>query len=147
MSSFGAVPISMDEAGIDFLVSSANKCIEGVPGFAFALVRRDALVATEGSARSLSLDLLGQWKGLERDGQFRFTPPTHALLAFDQALDDLAGESGHREPFLRTLEKRMGIANFGMGTRTRVYQALRTFREGSRAEVRRMGKALLNLTM
>ena len=94
MSSFGAVPISMDEAGIDFLVSSANKCIEGVPGFAFALVRRDALVATEGSARSLSLDLLGQWKGLERDGQFRFTPPTHALLAFDQALDDLVGEGG-----------------------------------------------------
>ena len=59
-----------------------------------ALVRRDALVATEGSARSLSLDLLSQWKGLERDGQFRFTPPTHALLAFDQALDDLAGEGG-----------------------------------------------------
>jgi heme A synthase len=48
--------------------------------------RRDALRATAGWARSLSLDLLAQWQGLEVNGQFRFTPPTHAILAFDQAL-------------------------------------------------------------
>jgi len=92
MSSFGAIPI--DVKGIDFLISSANKCIEGVPGFGFTLVRRTALDAAQGRARTLSLDLYSQWAGLERDGQFRFTPPTHALLAFRQALRQLDEEGG-----------------------------------------------------
>ncbi len=94
MSSFGAVPMDLAEWGIDYLVSSANKCIEGVPGFGFALARREALMQTEGIARSLSLDLLSQWKGLDQNGQFRFTPPTHALLAFRQALLELEAEGG-----------------------------------------------------
>jgi 2-aminoethylphosphonate-pyruvate transaminase len=92
MSSFGAVPL--DLSAVDYVVSSANKCIEGVPGFAFALARVDALRATEGRARSLTLDLFAQWRGLEDNGQFRFTPPTHALLAFHQALLELEAEGG-----------------------------------------------------
>jgi 2-aminoethylphosphonate-pyruvate transaminase len=94
MSSFGAIPIDLEESCVDFLVSSANKCIEGVPGFSFVLARREALLASEGNARSLSLDLHAQWRGLEADGQFRFTPPTHAILAFHQALRELADEGG-----------------------------------------------------
>ncbi|MEE9148343.1 MAG: 2-aminoethylphosphonate--pyruvate transaminase [Candidatus Tectomicrobia bacterium] len=94
MSSFGAIPIDIKACGIDYLISSANKCIEGVPGFAFVIARKAALLATEGYARSLSLDLLAQWKGLEADGQFRFTPPTHALIAFHQALLELEAEGG-----------------------------------------------------
>ena len=94
MSSFGGIPLSVRDCGIDFLISSANKCIQGVPGFSFAIVRREALKECEGRARSLSLDLHAQWKGLERDGQFRFTPPTHALLAFRQALLELDVEGG-----------------------------------------------------
>jgi 2-aminoethylphosphonate-pyruvate transaminase len=58
------------------------------------LARRDLLISAEGRARSLSLDLVAQWKGLESDGQFRFTPPTHVLLAFWQALEDLEAEGG-----------------------------------------------------
>lgn len=94
MSSFGAVPIDLKNAAIDYLISSANKCIEGVPGFAFVIARREPLVASEGCARSLSLDLLGQLRGFEDSEQFRFTPPTHALLAFDQALRELDQEGG-----------------------------------------------------
>ena len=94
MSSFGGAPVDVHESCIDFLISSANKCIQGVPGFGFALARRDLLVEAAGCARSLSLDLVSQWKGLEADGQFRFTPPTHALLAFSQALDELEAEGG-----------------------------------------------------
>jgi 2-aminoethylphosphonate-pyruvate transaminase len=94
MSAFGAVPLDITACHIDFLVSSANKCIEGVPGFAFAICRRDALLAIEGISRTVSLDLLAQWQGLERSGQFRFTPPTHTLLAFDQALSELEAEGG-----------------------------------------------------
>jgi 2-aminoethylphosphonate-pyruvate transaminase len=94
MSSFGAIPVSLAGVHADFLVSSANKCIEGVPGFAFVLARREALLAARGRARTLSLDLHAQWAGLEADGQFRFTPPTHVLLAFHQALDELDREGG-----------------------------------------------------
>lgn len=94
MSSFGAIPIDLEASGIDYLISSANKCIEGVPGFSFILARRAGLEATDGHARSLSLDLLGQLRGFEANGQFRFTPPTHAVLAFDQALRELDEEGG-----------------------------------------------------
>jgi len=94
MSSFGGVPIRVADSGIDFLVSSSNKCIQGVPGFAFVLARRDLLLEAEGWARSVSLDLVSQWIGLEGDGQFRFTPPTHVLLAFWQALQELEQEGG-----------------------------------------------------
>ena len=94
MSSFGAIPIDFEACGIDFLISSANKCIEGVPGFAFVFCRRQVLIACEGYARSLSLDLLGQLKGFEKNGQFRYTPPTHALLAFHQALEEIEQEGG-----------------------------------------------------
>jgi 2-aminoethylphosphonate-pyruvate transaminase len=94
MSSFGGVPIDFGAVGIDYLISSANKCLEGVPGFCFVICRREALAACEGYARSLSLDLLGQLKGFRANGQFRFTPPTHSLLAFDQALNELDAEGG-----------------------------------------------------
>ena len=94
MSSFGAVRIRPAEWGIDYLVSSSNKCIEGVPGFSFVIARREALEGTDGFARSLSLDLLAQWRGLEADGQFRFTPPTQVLLGFRQALAELKAEGG-----------------------------------------------------
>jgi 2-aminoethylphosphonate-pyruvate transaminase len=94
MSSFGAYPIDLKACGIDYLISSSNKCIEGVPGFSFVLACKDSLTATRGFARTLSLDLLSQWEGLEGDGQFRFTPPTHAILAFRQALLELEQEGG-----------------------------------------------------
>ena len=94
MSSFGGVDIPVSDWGIDFLVSSANKCIQGVPGFSFILCRRDKLLSSEGKARSLSLDLLDQWKGMEKDGKWRFTSPTHVVLAFAQALRELEQEGG-----------------------------------------------------
>ena len=94
MSSFGAIPLDLAAAHIDFLISSANKCIEGVPGFGFVLARRARLLEAKGRARTLSLDLYAQWAGFESDGQFRFTPPTHALLAFHQALVELEAEGG-----------------------------------------------------
>lgn len=94
MSSFGALPIPLLTAGIDYLVSSANKCLEGVPGFSIVIAHRERLLATEGFARSLSLDLLGQLKGFEKNGQFRYTPPTHSILAFKQALSELEEEGG-----------------------------------------------------
>ena len=94
MSSFGGIPLDVAGIPIDFLVSSANKCIQGVPGFGFVLAQRQCLLECEGRARSLSLDLFDQWRGLEADGQFRFTPPIQTLLAFRRALQELEEEGG-----------------------------------------------------
>lgn len=94
MSGFGAYGVELEASNVSYLVSSANKNIEGVPGFAFALCRRDKLETEGSNARSLSLDLLAQWQGLENNGQFRFTPPCHALLAFRQALAEHEAEGG-----------------------------------------------------
>jgi 2-aminoethylphosphonate-pyruvate transaminase len=88
------VPLDLSRLGADYVISSANKCLQGVPGFAFVITRRAALEATEGRARTLSLDLYGQWRAFESNGQFRFTPPTHALLALAQALRELRDEGG-----------------------------------------------------
>ncbi len=96
MSSFGAIPIDMVASHIDFLISSANKCIEGVPGFGFIIANRGALQASKGHARTLSLDLYDQWAGMEADGHFRFTPPIQTILAFEQALNELDEEGGVR---------------------------------------------------
>ena len=101
MSSFGGIPIDLSRTPIDFLVSSANKCLEGVPGFAFVLARRTPLESSRGRARSVSLDLAAQWDALEANGQFRFTPPTHAMLAFRQALTELDDEGGVNVRYLR----------------------------------------------
>ncbi|MAU51199.1 MAG: 2-aminoethylphosphonate--pyruvate transaminase [Roseovarius sp.] len=93
MSAFGAVPLP-EGLPFDALVSSANKCIEGVPGFGFALVRRAILEAAKGNSHSLALDLHAQWAEFERSGQWRYTPPTHTVAAFLQALDEHAAEGG-----------------------------------------------------
>lgn len=95
MSSFGGVPIDMAKLGIDFMISSANKCIQGVPGFGFIIARCSLLKQCKGIARSLSLDLYDQWETMEKGhGKWRFTSPTHVVRAFMQALTELKEEGG-----------------------------------------------------
>lgn len=95
MSSFGGIPIDANACGIDVLVSSANKCIEGVPGFGFVLARRALLAGWQGQARSLALDLYDQWRTMEdQGGKWRYTSPTHVVRAFAQALTELEAEGG-----------------------------------------------------
>jgi len=120
MSGFGAHEVDMQAGNIHYLISSANKNIEGVPGFGFALCRRDRMEKEGVNARSVSLDLLAQWKGMEATGQFRFTPPVHALMAFRQALDEHEAEGGcaGRLARYRTNSEilRKGMADMGMTT-------------------------------
>lgn len=94
MSSFAGVDIPVGELGIDFIISSANKCIQGVPGFSFIICSRKKLLESRGKARSLSLDLYDQWETMEKDGKWRFTSPTHTVLAFARALEELKEEGG-----------------------------------------------------
>ena len=94
MSAFGALPIDAREIEFDAVVASSNKCLEGAPGMGFCVAREAALVETEGNSPSLVLDLYDQWRAMQKNRQWRFTPPTHVLLAFDQALTEFDAEGG-----------------------------------------------------
>lgn len=95
MSSLGGIPFTAEQVRADFLISSANKCVQGVPGFSFVIARRELLERTGGWARSLSLDLYDQWREMEeKGGKWRYTSPTHVVRAFAQALDELDAEGG-----------------------------------------------------
>ncbi|MCA1946351.1 MAG: 2-aminoethylphosphonate--pyruvate transaminase [Desulfovibrio sp.] len=119
MSSFGGLPMTLDSIHADFLISSANKCIQGIPGFGFVLARRPALEACAGQARSLSLDLHDQWQEMERKaGKWRYTSPTHAVRAFAEALAELEDEGGVPARHARYAENQRllveGMASLGM---------------------------------
>ncbi|MED5020398.1 2-aminoethylphosphonate--pyruvate transaminase [Paenibacillus chibensis] len=104
MSSFGGIEIDVAGLGIDYLISSANKCIQGVPGFGFVIAKLEKLQDYQGIARSLSLDLYDQWKGMDKDGKWRFTSPTHVVAAFAKAIDELIEEGGVPARFARYQE-------------------------------------------
>ena len=94
MSAFGALPVDSGELEFDAVVASSNKCLEGAPGMGFCVARESALEKTEGNSPSLVLDLYDQWRAMQKTRQWRFTPPTHVLLAFDQALNEYLEEGG-----------------------------------------------------
>jgi len=94
MSSFGATPIDLQSLKCSALVASSNKCLHGVPGLSFVICDRKALYRTGHSTPSLSLDLKHQVDGFEGSGEWRFTPPTHCLAAFDCALDEFLADGG-----------------------------------------------------
>lgn len=94
MSAFGAIELDAGKTPFDALVASSNKCLEGIPGMGFAIVRREFLSLSEGNAPSLSLDLYDQWKAMEANAQWRFTPPTHCIVALDQAIREHEAEGG-----------------------------------------------------
>ncbi len=94
MSSFGALPLDAPSLPCAAVVASSNKCLEGVPGMGYAIIDRSALEAAAGNSHSLALDLHAQWRAMEGNGQWRFTPPTHVLAAFRQALIEHQAEGG-----------------------------------------------------
>ena len=94
MSAFGAIELSARETPFDAVMASSNKCLEGVPGMGFVIVRKSLIDECEGNAPSLSLDLYDQWRAMEANAQWRFTPPVHCIVAFDQAIQEHEAEGG-----------------------------------------------------
>lgn len=94
MSCFGALEVDAKKIRFDALVASSNKCLEATPGLGFCIARKEALEGTKGNSPSLSLDLFDQWKAMEGNGQWRFTPPVHTIMSFDQALKEFNDEGG-----------------------------------------------------
>lgn len=94
MSSFGALPLDLRQTPVTAVLASSNKCLEGVPGIAFAAIEKNAIEFAKGVAPSLSLDLYDQWRGFEGNGQWRFTPPVQVVAALIEALRALDAEGG-----------------------------------------------------
>ncbi len=94
MSSFGALPIDARTVRFDALIAASGKCVEGPPGMGFVLVRKGLLERCVGNSTSLALDLADQWAYMEKTTQWRFTPPTHIVVALNAALDQYIGEGG-----------------------------------------------------
>ena len=94
MSAFGALPLSSKTIAFDAVAASSNKCLEGVPGVGFILVKNEVIENAKGNSHSLSLDLYDQWQAMEKNKQWRFTPPTHVLAAFNQAIQEHKEQGG-----------------------------------------------------
>ncbi|MEO8345967.1 MAG: 2-aminoethylphosphonate--pyruvate transaminase [Betaproteobacteria bacterium] len=94
MSSFGALPIDARTLRFDALIAASGKCVEGPPGMGFVLVRKGLLEKCAGNSTSLALDLADQWAYMEKTTQWRFTPPTHIVVALNAALDQFISEGG-----------------------------------------------------
>ena len=101
MSAFGALPLDIKTTYFDAVAASSNKCLEGVPGVGFILVRKSVLQNSKNNSHSLSLDLYDQWESMEKNAQWRFTPPTHVLAAFNQALMEHQKEDGTKGRYKR----------------------------------------------
>ena len=94
MSSFGAIEIDARKTPFDAVIAASGKCIEGVPGMGFVIIKRSTLEKCEGNSHSLALDLYDQWVYMEKTTQWRFTPPTHVVAALDEALQQYWEEGG-----------------------------------------------------
>ena len=94
MSAFGALPLSSKNLTFEAVAASSNKCIQGVPGVGFVLCKKQIIENSKGNCHSLSLDLYDQWAAMKKNAQWRFTPPTHVLASFLQALKEHENEGG-----------------------------------------------------
>ena len=94
MSSFGALPIDARSMRFDALIAASGKCLEGVPGMGFVFLRQAILPGCVGQSQSLAMDLHDQHIYMEKTGQWRFTPPTHVLVALAEAIDQFIEEGG-----------------------------------------------------
>ncbi len=94
MSSFGALPIDARHIQFDALIAASGKCLEGVPGMGFVFIRNTVLQGCAGHSQSLAMDLYDQHQYMEKTGQWRFTPPTHVLVALSEAITQFVEEGG-----------------------------------------------------
>jgi len=121
MSAFGAIALDAHQIQVDAVMGSSNKCLEGVPGVGLVVVRAAALSSCEGNAHSLALDLFEQQRRFERDGQWRFTPPTQVMAALAKAVAQHTEEGGVAG---RGARYRSNLAVLVSGMRSRGFRTL-----------------------
>jgi 2-aminoethylphosphonate-pyruvate transaminase len=94
MSSFAALEIDARKVRFDALVAASGKCLEGVPGMGFVFLRKEILDGCAGRSQSLAMDLHDQYVYMEKTTQWRFTPPTHVVVALAEAIAQFEEEGG-----------------------------------------------------
>ena len=94
MSSFAAIEIDARNTRFDALIAASGKCLEGVPGMGFVFIRKTVLEQCAGQSQSLAMDLYDQHVYMEKTGQWRFTPPTHVVVALAEAIAQFEEEGG-----------------------------------------------------
>jgi 2-aminoethylphosphonate-pyruvate transaminase len=104
MSSFAALPIDARETRFDALIAASGKCLEGVPGMGFVFIRQAVLDGCAGRSQSLAMDLHDQYTYMEKTGQWRFTPPTHVVVALAEAIEQFEAEGGQPARLARYTE-------------------------------------------
>jgi len=120
MSSFAALPIDVRTTPFDALIAASGKCLEGVPGMGFVIVRKAVLEARAGNAHSLAMDLHDQYVYMEKTTQWRYTPPTHVVAALRVAVDQFREEGGQPARLARYTRNCEALVNgmAGLGFRT-----------------------------
>lgn len=93
MSSYAGIPIDLNEWKADYLISSSNKCIQGMPGLVFVIFRKDHLDKLKETRRSFYFNIYEQYVGFEASGQMQFTPPVQVAYALRQAIDEYFEET------------------------------------------------------
>jgi len=96
VSSFGGEQLDLEAWNVEGIAATANKCLHGVPGVSFVLVRRDALASRETGAPTLYLDLFGNYEQ-QRQGIPAFTPAVQTTYALQAALIELEEEGGWQQ--------------------------------------------------
>ncbi len=117
VSSLGGEKLGVREDNIDFCVSTANKCIQGLPGLSFVCVRRGKLEEAKARKRTFYLDLYEQFYCEEHLGETPFTPAVQIFFALDTALDELLEEGiNNRVERYASLAKilREGVTKLGL---------------------------------
>jgi 2-aminoethylphosphonate-pyruvate transaminase len=104
MSSFAALPIDARQVRFDALVAASGKCLEGVPGMGFVFLRKAILDGCAGNSQSLAMDLHDQHVYMEKTTQWRFTPPTHVMVALSEAVTQFVEEGGQPARLARYID-------------------------------------------
>ncbi|MBE6071721.1 MAG: 2-aminoethylphosphonate--pyruvate transaminase [Clostridium butyricum] len=89
MSSFGGINIDMEKMNIKYLISSSNKCIQGMAGISFVICNKESLNKTQNiKPRNMYLNLYKQYEYFKKNNQMRFTPPVQVLYALKEAIKE-----------------------------------------------------------
>ncbi len=126
VSSLGAEEFDAARVRASVLIGSANKCLHGVPGVAFVLVKPGLWDETAHvKPRSLYLDLTRYRASALESGQTPYTPAVPAIAALDEALRELEEEGGvpARRARYRALNDRVRAGLKALGLRLRFEDA------------------------
>lgn len=107
MSSLGGIPIDLRTCKAHYLISSANKCLQGMPGVSFVVCERESLMETkEFAKRSFYFNLYDNFQFFQVQHQMQFTPPVHILYALRQAINEyfLEGETQRYQRYSESYE-------------------------------------------